>query len=77
MHMKYNRKTTSYEGRHSSVDIVISYGLDGRDSLPGKRKRLFFTPHGVQTGSWAHPASYPTGTGGFFHGEGLKAEASS
>jgi hypothetical protein len=39
----------------------------GRSSSPGKGK-TFLTPHVVQTGSGAHSASYPMGTGGFYPG---------
>jgi hypothetical protein len=35
-----------------------------RSSSPGKVKNLL---HVVQTGSGAHPTSYPMGTGGFFY----------
>jgi hypothetical protein len=37
----------------SSVGIAVGYGLDGRGDV-------------VETGSGAHPASYPMGTGGGF-----------
>jgi hypothetical protein len=66
MHMKYNRKTTLYGSRHWSVDIVMGYGLDGRDSFHRKSKRFFFTPRSVQTGSGAHPASDSMETEGSF-----------
>jgi hypothetical protein len=33
--------------------------------IPDRSKR-FFLLHCVQTGSWAHPSSYPMGTGGSF-----------
>jgi hypothetical protein len=46
--------------RESSVGIATSYGLDGRGSIPGRGKK-FSLPHSVQTGSRAHPASYPMG----------------
>jgi hypothetical protein len=45
--------------RDSSVDIGTGYGLDGRGSIPGRGKSFL---HSVQTGSEAHPASYPMGT---------------
>jgi hypothetical protein len=53
--------------RDSSVGIVTGYGLDkwGRSSSPGMVKN--FLPV-VQTGSGAHPASFPMGPGGFFPG---------
>jgi hypothetical protein len=45
------------------TDLVL-HGLDGRNSIPGKDKRLFFLLYSVQTGSGAHPPTYPVGTGG-------------
>jgi hypothetical protein len=54
--------------RDSEVGIVTGYGLDDRGVavrvLLGPR--IFF--HVVQTGSGAHPASYPMGTWGSFPG---------
>jgi hypothetical protein len=47
----------------SSVTTVTGYGLDGSGSIPGRGERYFLL-HGVQTGSEAHTASYPMGTGG-------------
>jgi hypothetical protein len=49
------------------VGIATGYGLDDR----GVRVRVpvgsrTFLLHVVQTGSEAHPASYPMGTGGSF-----------
>jgi hypothetical protein len=38
----------------------MGYGLDGQGSIPSKGKD-FFLLHSVQTGSEAHPASYPIG----------------
>jgi hypothetical protein len=38
----------------------MGYGLDGRDSIPGKGKGLF-SLYSVQISSAAHPASYPMG----------------
>jgi hypothetical protein len=52
------------ENRISSVGIATSYGLDGRSSIPGKGD--FSLLNSVQTGSGAHPTSYPVGTGGSF-----------
>jgi hypothetical protein len=37
----------------------------GRSSSPGRVKNFLRV---IQTGSGAHPASYPMGTGGFFPG---------
>jgi hypothetical protein len=52
-------------GRGSSDSIVSDYGLDDRGSIPD-RGRGFFLYLCIQTGSGAHPASYPMGTGGPF-----------
>jgi hypothetical protein len=50
----------------SVVSIATGYGLDDqgvRVKSPARVKD-FFLLHVIQTGSWAHPASYPMGTGG-------------
>jgi hypothetical protein len=50
------------------VGIATGYGLDDRGvgvPSPGRVKNFL---HSVQTGSGAHPASYPVGTGGSFPG---------
>jgi hypothetical protein len=56
--------------QNSSVGIAIRYGLD--DLMIGVRFAVgagnISLHHRVQTGSGAHPASYPTGTGGCFPG---------
>jgi hypothetical protein len=52
--------------RDSSVGIVTGYGLDNRMigvRLPEEAGN-FSLRHHYQTGSGAHPASYPMGTGG-------------
>jgi hypothetical protein len=49
----------------SSVNIATAYGLDRRGLIPSRGKR-FSLLHSVQTGSGAHPASYPMGTAGPF-----------
>jgi hypothetical protein len=47
--------------------------MDGQGSIPG-RSRDFSLLHSVQTGSGAHPASYPRGTGdSFLRGKGVRA----
>jgi hypothetical protein len=51
--------------RGSSCSIVSDYGLDDRGSIPDRGRGFFFC---VQTGSGAHPASCPMGTGGTFPG---------
>jgi hypothetical protein len=63
-----NRKTAGKDvegkSRDSSVGIALGYGLDDR----GSRVRFsvatgnFFLHHGVQSGSGAHPNSYPMDT---------------
>jgi hypothetical protein len=62
---------TSYlkytESRDSSVGIATGYDLDDRGvgvRVPVGQE--FSLPHVVQTGSRAHPASSPMGTGGSF-----------
>jgi hypothetical protein len=50
-----------------SVSMATSYGLTAQGSIPG-RARDFSPLHCVQTGSEAHPASYPMGTGDFSPG---------
>jgi hypothetical protein len=49
-------------GQVSSGSIVSDYGLDDRASIPGRAKD-FSSILCVQTGSGAHPASCPMGTG--------------
>jgi hypothetical protein len=51
-------------GLDCSIGIVMGYGLDGRDSIPGRDKTFSLFLHNVQTGSGVHPISYPMGTGG-------------
>jgi hypothetical protein len=53
--------------RGSSGSIVSDYELDNRGSIPD-RGRGFFSSPCVPTGSGAHPASYPMGTGCSFLG---------
>jgi hypothetical protein len=56
------------KSRDSSVGIASNNGLD--DQVVGIRIPAgggnFSLRHRVQTGSGAHPASYPTGTGSSF-----------
>jgi hypothetical protein len=40
--------------------------VTGHGLIPGRDRD--FSPHLVQTGSGAHPVSYPVGTGGSFPG---------
>jgi hypothetical protein len=56
--------------RDSSVSIATGYGLDDRGSevrFPAGAGN-FSVLHHVQTGSGAHPASFPMGTGVSFLG---------
>jgi hypothetical protein len=58
------------KSRDSSVGIALGYRLDGRGSrvrFPA-RAGNFSLHYRVQTGSGAHPASYPMGTRGSFPG---------
>jgi hypothetical protein len=51
-----------YRSWDSSVSIPTDYGLDGMGSIPSRGKR-FSLLHNIQTGSGAHQASCPVGTG--------------
>jgi hypothetical protein len=51
----------------SSISVVMGCGLGDRGLIPG-RAGDFPLLHSIQTGSGAHPASYPVGTGGSFPG---------
>jgi hypothetical protein len=51
-----------------SGSIVSDYGLDDRGSIPRQGAEDFSSSPCVQSGSGAHPASYPMGTGGLFPG---------
>jgi hypothetical protein len=58
----------------STVGIATGYGLDnkrGQSSSPGRVKNFL---HVAQTGSGAHPASFPMDIGGSFS-RGKAAEA--
>jgi hypothetical protein len=46
-------------GRDSSVDIAMSYGLDGPSLIPGMESFSFL--HSVQTDSGERADSYPKG----------------
>jgi hypothetical protein len=46
---------------------VSDYGLDDRGSIPDRAEDFSSSPC-IQTGSGAHPASCPMGTGGSFPG---------
>lgn len=48
--------------RNGSVGTATGYGLNSRSSIPGIYFSFF---HSLQTGSGAHPALYPEGTGMF------------
>jgi hypothetical protein len=53
------------KSRDSAFGIATGYGLDGLgvgDRVPVESR--IFSSHVVQTGSGAHPDSYPMGTGG-------------
>jgi hypothetical protein len=65
-----------FKSRDSSVGIALGYGMDDRGSRVRFRAEAgnFSLHHRVQTGSGAHPPSYPMGTKGSFPG-GKAAEA--
>jgi hypothetical protein len=54
-------------GWDSSVGVAKDYGLDRRDSNPG-RSRDFSLLYSIQTSSWVHPTSYPVTTRSSFPG---------
>jgi hypothetical protein len=57
------------KSQHSAVGWATGYGLDDKGSeFESRWKQDLSFLHVVQTGSGAHPASYPMGTGGFFPG---------
>jgi hypothetical protein len=61
--------TPNARSRDSAVGIATGYGLDDggvRDRVPVESRISVL--HVVQTGSGAHPASYPMGTGCAFAG---------
>jgi hypothetical protein len=55
----------THSSRDSSISIVTGYGLSDRDSIPGRGRNIHLR-HSAQTGSEAHPASHPMGTGSSF-----------
>jgi hypothetical protein len=59
-----------YKSRDSSIGIATGYELDDWGSAVrfSARTGNFSLHHRVQTGSGAHPASYPMGTRGSFLG---------
>jgi hypothetical protein len=55
--------------RKSTVGIATGYGLDDtRVGVESRQDQEFSLLYSVQTGSGAHPASCPLGTGGFLPG---------
>jgi hypothetical protein len=54
--------TTRPRSRDCSVGIATGYRLDARDKIP-RLGQYFPLLYSVQTGSGAHPASCPMGTG--------------
>jgi hypothetical protein len=69
--IKFNLRTrTKSPSRGSSGSIVSDYGLDDRvvEVRSPTGAEDFSSSPCVQTGSGAHPASYPMGTGGPFPG---------
>jgi hypothetical protein len=58
------RSHTLLQGRDSSVDIAMAYGLEDRVRFP-TGVRDFSLLHSAQTGSEVHPDSYRLGIGDF------------
>jgi hypothetical protein len=54
---------SSQQSRGTSVSTAMSYGVGGRDSNPGRGKRLFAFLPSFHTGFGGHLVSYPVGTG--------------
>jgi hypothetical protein len=54
--------------RDSAVGIVSSYTIDSEPEFESRKSQKCLL-HSVQTGSGAHPVSYPMGTGGSFPGD--------
>jgi hypothetical protein len=52
-----------YESRDSSVGTALGYGLDSQGSKVLLPAGNFSLHHCIQTGSGAHPASYPMVSG--------------
>jgi hypothetical protein len=50
-------------GRSSSVSIVTRLRVNDRSQIRGRGNGIFSLCHRIQTGSGAHPASYPMSTG--------------
>jgi hypothetical protein len=50
------------------IGIALGYGLDGGGIRVPVGAGNFSPHHRVQTGSWAHPTSYPVDTKGYFPG---------
>jgi hypothetical protein len=63
-----SRGIYSYGEPGSSGGTVSGYGLDDRviEGRPLQKRKDFSSSFCVQTGSGAHPASCPIGTGGHF-----------
>jgi hypothetical protein len=62
------KNTVSYVSIAMSRDSPVGYSDRQRPSFDSQQgNRFFFNPlHSVKTGTEAHPASYPVGTGGSF-----------
>jgi hypothetical protein len=60
----FSLETASHECDVKSKGVDIAKGWAARVQFPALQD--FFLLHSVQTGSGAHPASYPMGTGGSF-----------
>jgi len=60
------RKSGQTQGEHPTRTIKVT---EIKNVLVRTRPQFETQPHRVQTGSEAHPASYPMGTGGPYLGD--------
>jgi hypothetical protein len=64
-HVKLNMHSSNVRSRDSAVSTATGYRLDDEGSeFKSQLGQEFSFLHIVQTGSGAHPASQPMGTGG-------------
>jgi hypothetical protein len=68
--LKSKSRCAEWMRRHNAAGIETGYGLQRQRSRSSSPRGEYFSPlHVVQTGSGAHSAFYPMGTGGSFSGQ--------